>query len=183
MIGSIHGSVIDQGDNWTILETASGVGYRIVIGSQVFLPGTQLRLYTHHHVREDASDLYGFQSLEDLRVFELLITVSGVGPKIGQTIVTTLGREAIADAVGNNQPVIFKSVSGVGQKMAEKIIVELRNKLTATPGSGTGGSSELFDALMSLGYKQQEILETLKEIDGTAPTSEQLKQALRRLGK
>ena len=183
MIGSLLGTVIHQQDNWLILETASGVGYRVFVGSQSFLPDTKIRLYTYHHIREDASDLYGFAAVDDLKVFDLLLTVSGVGPKIAQTIIMTLGRDAIADGVNNNQPVIFRSVSGVGQKMAEKIIVELRNKLTSSGSSSSSASGELFDALLGFGYKQQEILAVLKELDGNQPTSEQLKQALQRLAK
>src|SRR3989344_6070064 len=114
MIGSIRGTVLVQQHNQVIIETSSGVGYRIFIGNQPLHPNDSILLFTYHHIREDANDLYGFKDMADLHLFELLLTVSGVGPKMAQTILTTLNREAIIDGVSTNQPAIFKSVSGVG---------------------------------------------------------------------
>lgn len=183
MIGSINGTIIHQEANWVILETTSGVGYRIFIGNQNFDPGTPLRLLTYHHVREDASDLYGFRSVEDLKIFELLLTVSGVGPKMAQNIQTQLGNEAIREAIASHQSAIFKSVSGVGQKVAEKIVVELKNKVSDLGSLSLAGqeNSELFTALVNLGYHQTEIVSVMKELPPEASTSERLKQALRLL--
>lgn len=185
MIGYIEGSVVYQGASQVVILTNSGVGYRVFIGSQSYLPDAKVSLYIHHHVREDASDLYGFQHPADLTIFEMLLTVSGVGPKMAYNALSTLGRESVQEAIATSQPAIFKSVSGIGQKVAEKIIVELRNKIGITGMSANVGtdSSDLIDALTQLGYRQGEILETLKTVDPQATTDEKLRQALRQLAK
>jgi holliday junction DNA helicase RuvA len=185
MIGSISGTVIHRNQNIAIIETNSGVGYRVATGQSLNI-GQTVRLFTYHHIREDSSDLYGFIEMADLAIFELLLTVSGVGPKMALAISSTLGRETIVDGVANNQPAIFRSVSGVGQKVAEKIIVELKSKIGALPTSGSLGgpaNSELFEALVQFGYNQTEISTVLKEIDASLSMPERLKQALRLLGK
>lgn len=183
MIGSIHGKVVLQNANSVIVETASGVGYRIFIGGQSIDTTTDVRLFTYHHVREDFDDLYGFVDSQLLVLFEMLLSVSGVGPKMAQNLLTHLGKQSILEAISSNQPTILKSVPGVGQKVAEKIIVELKNKVGSLPVSGIGGqdSSDLFEALVGMGYRPPEIIAALKEIDPSAPTGDRLKQALRLL--
>ncbi len=185
MIGSVSGTVIFLTENSAIIETASGIGYRVFIGAQPLNNGQAVRLYTYNHVREEANDLYGFLAPEDLRVFELLLSVSGVGPKSAQTILTTLKRDQVIDAVASNQPAIFKSVSGVGQKVAEKIIVELKSKVGALGNGSLGGdeNGQLFDALLNFGYTQNQILPIMKELDPSLTMAEKLKQALRLLAK
>lgn len=185
MIGSVRGKVILQQGNNAVIETASGVGYKVFIGGQLLLNPEDTRLYTYHHVREDMDDLYGFTDSQLLEMFEMLLTVSGVGPKMAQNLLTTLGKPSIIEAIGNNQPAILRSVSGVGQKVAEKIIVELKSKVGSLPSAGLGGDegSDLFDALVGLGYRPVEIIAALKEIDATVPMGERLKQALRLLAK
>lgn len=185
MIGSISGTLIDHSTNAVLIETASGVGYKVYVGKAEFSNEQSIRLYTYHHVREDSSDLYGFKNLTDLAMFELLLTVSGVGPKMAQVILTSLGHDTVVDSIANNQPAIFCSVSGVGQRVAEKIIVELKNKVSSLGGPTIAGqeNSELFEALLGFGYRQPEIVNVLKELDPAATTSEKLKTALKRLSK
>lgn len=185
MIGSIRGTVIHVSSNTITVETPSGVGYKIHIGNHHYGLDQPVRLFTYHHVREDASDLYGFNNEPEMVTFELLLTVSGVGPKMAQNILTSLGQSAIFDAVSNNQPAIFKSVSGVGQRVAEKIIVELKSKIGSLGDGSLSGEAngELFDALVNLGYRQTEVLDAMKHIDGDLATEEKLKQALRLLAK
>ena len=183
MIGSIRGTVLVQQHNQVIIETSSGVGYRIFIGNQPLHQNDSILLFTYHHIREDANDLYGFKDMADLHLFELLLTVSGVGPKMAQTILTTLNREAIIDGVSTNQPAIFKSVSGVGQKVAEKIILELKNKIGSINSGGSSDSSDIFDALVNLGYSQTEVANIITQIDPTFSTHEKLKHALKLLAK
>lgn len=182
MIGSLRGTIIHRADSWIVLETESGVGYRVFTGNQS-LPNTPVLLFIHHHVREESSDLYGFLSYPELAMFETLLGVSGVGPKMSANLLTSLGRDTIIDAIGSNQPAIFKSVSGVGQKVAEKIILELKSKIgSASMSHGAiSDSSDLIDALTNLGYHQSEIMLVLRELDQSLPTGEQLKQALKLL--
>ncbi len=182
MIGSLRGTVIHKADSWVVLETESGVGYRVFTGNQQLLD-KQVLLYIHHHVREESSDLYGFLSYPELAMFETLLGVSGVGPKMSANLLTSLGRDTIIDAISSNQPAIFKSVSGVGQKVAEKIILELKSKLGKAnlSKSTISDSTDVIDALTNLGYHQSEIMLVLHELDQALSTGEQLKQALKRL--
>ncbi len=182
MVGSIRGAIVHRADSWVIIETKDGVGYRIFTGNQS-LPEAEVMLFTYHHVREDVSDLYGFLSYPELAMFETLLGVSGVGPKMSANILTHLGRDTIIDAISTNQPAIFKSVSGVGQRVAEKIIVELKSKIgQVSVGTGSGtDSSDIIEALTNLGYHQTEIISVIKQLDASADTSERLKQALKLL--
>ncbi len=182
MIGSVRGKLLHRQDNSAIIETTSGTGYRVFVGSQI-IPELVL-LFTYHHVREDIDELYGFLSFDDLAVFELLLSVSGVGPKLAQTIFSHLGKETVMTGIGGEQPAIFKSVPGVGQKVAEKIVVELKGKagLFAQDLSGSE-NNDLFEALTGLGYQQLAIIRVLKELDPSTSTAEKLKLALRLLTK
>jgi Holliday junction DNA helicase RuvA len=182
MLGSVFGKVIHQGSNFVIVETGSGVGYRVFVGNQTLPESEAIRFFTYHHIREDMSDLYGFTEPRDLAIFELLLTVSGVGPKMAQTLVTHLGRTAITQALAEEDSALFKSVSGIGQKVADKIIVELRGKVKTILSDPTAKSSaDIIDALASLGYRQNEIIEAIRSIDSSLKTEDKLKQALRLL--
>ena len=117
-----------------------------------------------------------------MQFFELLITVSGVGPKVALAILSSAKVDAVRQAIANQDAAVFTRIAGVGLKTAEKIIVELKNKVG--PGSGQAGSaSEVFDALLALGYNQREVREVVNKIDSAKPQGEQLKQALQLLGK
>lgn len=183
MIGSIEGNIIHRTEQSVIIETSSGVGYRIFVGKQTLPEAVQL--FIHHHIREDSSDLYGFVSAADLEIFELLLTVSGVGPKVALALVTTLGRELIIEAIAQNQPATFRRVSGIGQKVAEKIIVELRNKVSSSSIASTPfpEQDQLVDALLGFGYRQQEIAHIMPKLDSETSMRDKLKQALQLLAK
>lgn len=185
MISSIFGQVITRQNSSITIETVSGVGYQIFIGQQTVELNKDVRLYTHHHIREDISDLYGFLDPADLKLFEQLLSVSGVGPKLGQTLLTTLGNQSLCQAIAHQDVGALRSVSGVGQKVAEKIILELKNKVTATtlPAEGVSDSTDLVNVLTKLGYQQREIAQALKHIDRQLPVEEQVKQALREISR
>jgi Holliday junction DNA helicase RuvA len=116
-----------------------------------------------------------------LQFFEQLITVSGVGPKMALSILSAAKMEAVRDAIARQDASIFTRISGVGTKTAEKIIVELKNKVGAV--SGSGASSEVFDALVALGYSQKEVREAVGKLNSDTTTGEQIKEALKLLGK
>lgn len=185
MIGSIRGQILLRQENWSIIETANGIGYKIFVGNQPLSDREEVLLYTYHHVREDYDDLYGFSDYQDLQMFELLLSVSGVGPKMALAIQSTLGSATISEAISSHQSAIFKSVSGVGQKVAEKIILELKGKVENSGSLSVQGeaNAELFEALIGLGYKQNEVVKVMKELDPTANTTTRLKDALRLLKK
>ncbi len=186
MIGSLHGRVLGWLGNALIIETESGVGYKVAVTGILPTVNDEIRLFIHHHVREDASDLYGFGSLEELEIFHQLLAVPGIGPKMSQTIVGSLGRQAIISAIQQQQVAPFRSVSGVGQKLAEKIIVELKSKVRLDGTSVNNlaiKTDQVFEALQNLGYQTEEISQALQGLDPGLPEEERLRQALRLLAR
>ena len=160
MIGSIKGKISHKSGNYIILET-SGVGYKVFVPQALLLTlklNQELSLVTHTYVREDQLTLYGFQTLPELEFFELLLTVSGVGPKSALAIMSLAGIDMLKSAIASGDATVFKKVSGIGQKTAERVIVELKEKLKdeAATGPFAQQHSDAVDALLSLGYSQQE---------------------------
>ena len=187
MIASINGILRTIETASLVIETASGLGYRVFYNqgqSLLHQIDQPISLFTYHHIREESDDLYGFITYVEWQVFMLLLHVSGVGPKLAMSIIDTLGPESTVEAIAANQPAIFRSISGVGQKLAEKIILELRTNVSSVSNlSGTSESSqELVEALLGLGYDQAHILAIVTKLDRSLPVAQQLKEALRQLG-
>ncbi|MBI4098162.1 MAG: Holliday junction branch migration protein RuvA [Candidatus Levybacteria bacterium] len=190
MIGSLRGKVILQDGNHILVETG-GVGYRVLVSSKV-LSGKkngEITLFTYTHVREDALELFGFPEISDLKLFENLIGVSGVGPKTAMAIFSFSDRESIVNAVLKGDVDFFTKVPRLGKKNAQKIIIELKSKLGDTSildlnSIDSKDSEEVFTALKSFGFSHKEITDALKNIDKEAKTSEdKIKLALKYLGK
>lgn len=188
MIGFIEGKIEYNTDKYAIVDV-NGVGYKIYISSAVFknLPeaGSKVKLFTHLHVREDIMDLYGFLDKKDLEFFELLISISGIGPRGAINILSVASVETLKKAVINEESSILTKVSGIGQKTAEKIILELKSKVSGEyPDEKGGASGEAIDALVSLGYRLQEAREALKKIpEGISEVGDKVRHALKMLGK
>jgi len=165
MIAYIKGKVRAKGSGY-IIVLAGEVGYKINTGSfSKGEVGQEVEFFCYHYVREDTDELFGFEKQEDLEIFELLLTVSGVGPKVAQAIMIALGREKIISAIVQNDVNIFKSVGGVGTKVAAKIIVELKSKVSKGEIDLQDlENDETIDALLALGLKKSEILPALKNI-------------------
>lgn len=181
MIAYIKGKIVNSGLSFLVVNTG-GVGYKVFTTSST-KKGEMIELHCFHQVREDVSDLYGFAKTEDLNIFEQLICVSGVGPKMALNIVGELGRDKIILAISKNDPAIFKTVSGVGNKVAAKIVVELKSKIS-------GGNFDLpqeddtVEALLALGLKRHEILPYLQEIpENLKSVQEKIKFVLKNVGK
>ena len=200
MIGSIKGSVGYLGPDFCILETAGGVGYRVFMPAahlaQLAL-GNQVQVHTHTAVREDAILLYGFLSQEYYNLFELLLGVSGVGPKMALGILSAIKPDAFYLAVQSRDVKTLTKLPGIGKKTAERMLLELKDKvgpITGEAGSdfgesvaagGSGAVAEAMEALASLGYSNSEILPVLKQIPDADKLSgeEVLRQALKLLAK
>jgi len=188
MIGFLRGKILDISLNSIILDV-NGVGYtiKLKIDSLKLIVGEQCELYIYHHIREDRQELYGFLSKSDQDIFELLLSVSGVGPKVAMTIVSAIPTNKIKDAIIKSDSSIFQGVPGVGKKVALKILVELKNKLDSTNTfeiNLNDGSSEVLDAMESLGYKKQEISPLLSKIpEKLASTQEKIKWLLKEFKK
>ncbi len=185
MIGYIKGRIIGKNEQSLLLEN-NGIGYKVFTTPQVLTReiGEEIELYTHLQVREDALTLYGFANASELSFFELLTTVSGVGPKMALSVLSAGDLELIKGAIVSQDAAVFTKVGGVGKKTAERIIVELKEKISGSVSlQGFGKSDDLLSALEQLGYSLREIKEALKGIDHSLSTEEKLKQALKLLSK
>src|SRR3989344_8700668 len=189
MIGSITGT-IQAIIKHSVIVNVGGVGYRASVPA-LYLDrlktGEQILLYTHLQVREDAHVLFGFKTLKELDFFQLLLTVSDVGPKSALGILALGSVEDIEQAILRQDLSFLTNVSGIGKKTAEKIMIGLKDKLGDKGLKGAveqgGETGELFDALTQMGYRPAEIRDTLKSLHGEKGTTEEkLKKALRMLG-
>lgn len=188
MFGHITGKIFDLKGTRAIVKTG-GLGL-VAHSTPSFLGklrvGSEASFWIHTAVRENSIDLYGFETEEELRVFELLITVSGVGPKSALAILSVAGVKAIEEAVASGDTSSITKISGIGRKTAEKIVLELSGKLVATSMGGGKASEDVdvFEALKSLGYRDREVQETIKNMPDTlAGANEKIKYALKNLGK
>ncbi len=162
MIGHLRGRLLAKYPQQAIVE-AAGVGYDVVISVPTFsaLPpeGAEVALFIHTHVREDTLALYGFLDREEKRVFERLITVSGVGPKLAVTILSGLSTERLVAAIRGHDPATLSQIPGIGKRLAERLVVDLKDKLedmaSAPRPVDTGPSTDdVLSALFNLGYQR-----------------------------
>lgn len=185
MIAYLKGKIINKTTQYLVLEQ-NGVGYKIFVTPEILeMPlGEICELYIYHKSSDDGQTLFGMDSFAALQFFELLITVTSVGPKMALTIISSSKLDILEQAIASGDSDIFTRMSGVGKKTAERIILELKNKVSGSLlDSSTSGSSDLFDALISLGYNPREVREVLSKIDGDLETTDQIKQALKIIGK
>ena len=190
MIARITGTVIDKGEKFAVVDV-SGVGYKLYCSNDT-LASIELdslaSLYTHLIVREDALDLYGFTSANDQGFFEMLISVSGIGPKSALGILNVASIDSLQQAIGTGDTSYLTKVSGIGRKTAEKIVLELRDKMRAnvTMKESSGSlraESDAVEALKALGYSQNEARDTLKEVPASITgTPARIREALKILG-
>lgn len=187
MIGTLKGTVQHK-DLHTIVVDVGGVGYKVYSTTDTTLdaiPGEPVFLWTYLAVKETALDLYGFLDKETLDLFELLITVSGIGPKTALGILNVATPAMLRQAVATEDISYLTKVSGIGKKNAEKIVLELRDKLITTSEDMTDrhkGEGDVLEALISLGYSERDARETVKKLPKDLEgTSARIKEALRNL--
>ncbi len=183
MIGSIRGRILEISAASVLVE-AGGLGYRVVAAPSLvarFKTGQEAFLYTHDHIREDAHVLYGFAAKEDLELFESLIGISGVGPKVAMTVLAVGDAGTVRAAIMAGNLDLLTSVPGVGKKTAQKIILELKGQLVEAESS-SGADADMIDALVGLGYSANQARETLKHVTAQDP-GERIKEALKMLAK
>lgn len=191
MIAQISGKVVSNNGLETVIMTTGGVGYRVMVSpsaAKLCVVGNEIVLDTYLVVREDVLDLFGFANISEKKLFKNFVSVSGVGPKTALHLLSLGSVEEIVLAVGRGDVDFLTKVSGIGKKTAERIVVELREKMNKEQNiSGRGAvaseSGEVNDALeglITLGYSALQARETLKKIDTNGKTSEQLlREALR----
>ena len=195
MIGSIKGKIIFKTDKFLIVETG-GVGYKINVSPDSISKISALQLHSgqketsevfsfwiHTHVREDALDLYGFLERSELEFFEMLINVSGIGPRSALAILGIASIETLRKAIATSDTSYLTKISGIGKKTAERIVIELRDKMgTSLEGSSLQGELDALEALKSLGYSQNEAREALKKVSPDTNINTKIREALKILG-
>ena len=189
-VARLRGVVEDKGDDWLIIDVG-GVGLLVQAPSsatEALSVGDRASLHTHLHVREDALTLYGFATRDDLRLFEQLIGVSGVGPRAALGMLSALDQGRLATAIASGQTDVLRRVPGIGQKTAERLVLELRDKVVPPMGADVEpaaarnqpADADLIAALMGLGYTQSESADAASRLpqNGDAPLEERIRLAL-----
>lgn len=198
MIASLRGKLIYSDTSSVVLE-CGGVGFRCFVTRTTLnrLPknGEELFLYTHFAVREDSMDLYGFGELEELQAFKLITSVNGVGAKIGMAILSEFSADRLVLYIASGDAKALTTASGVGIKLAQRIVLELKDKMgdlgvaasadavAVSNAVASSSSSEAIEALVSLGYSKSEAAVAVGKLDATLPADELIKQALKGLAR
>lgn len=190
MIASLTGKVAEKHGQLVVLEVG-GVGYGLLVDFEDFGAlkiDEQAKLYVHESVRENSYDLFGFRNLESKSLFEQLLTVKGVGPKMALAILSVAGLQQIRQSIAAGDIKFISQAAGVGRKAAERVVVDLKDKVglaadesatefLTTPAADP--SDEALQGLVALGYSVQDAAEALKKIDKKLPPSERIKEALK----
>ncbi|MBQ2638961.1 Holliday junction branch migration protein RuvA [Candidatus Saccharibacteria bacterium] len=191
MIAHIKGEIAEKFLNSVIVDV-NGVGYEMsltMIDFEAVNVGETHKFYTYHSVRENGEDLYGFSSLAAKKLFELLISVNGVGPKAGMAILSLASPEEVRNAIANADAAFVSKASGVGKKSAERVIVDLRDKVGLPSHVGATEilkptekveNDEALDALIALGFPLKEATAALEKVDKSLSTEERIKLALKK---
>lgn len=198
MIASLRGKFLYSDATSVVIECA-GVGYKCFVTKNTLYnlpsPNEEMFLYTHLAVREDAMDLYGFADLEELNAFKLITSVNGVGAKIGMAILSDFTPSQLILSIASNDAKTLTAAAGVGIKLAQRIVLELKDKVgNAVAGdsmnvSGVSkavantSSAEAIEALVSLGYTKSDAASAVGRLDATLSTDELIKQALKVLSR
>lgn len=187
MIAHIRGTVLSLTEKYAVVS-AGGLGYKVFCSPDTLAglrEGAEASLHTYLAVREDALDLYGFPSADEQAFFELLISVSGIGPKSALGILAVASADTLRQAIGTGDTGYLTKVSGIGRKTAEKVVLELRDKMRAhadmkeAPGA-LRAESDVVEALKALGYSQTEARDALKEVPAEiSGTNARIKEALK----
>ena len=189
MISFLRGKIKNKNQGYIILDVRD-VGYKVFVNETVYAEldiGQEAEFYVYQHVREDALSLFGFKSLDQLEMFELLLSISGIGPKSALGVLGIASTEDIKDSIARGDSSLLTKVSGIGKKTAERVVLDLREKVgrvTHSEQHATNGgmiaSGDEIDALMALGYSMMQARDALRQVDSSVKDSgERIKAALR----
>jgi len=190
MIAHVFGKVAEK-FNGSLVIDVHGVGYEVSVATNDFdavILNQEVKFYTYHHVREQSEELFGFSSLAAKKLFEMLITVQGVGPKAALAILSLGDAEQVRNAIANADSSFVQKATGVGKKTAERVVVDLSDKVglpthygrTETPlQTELNTSDEALEALMALGYTLADATKALENVDINLPTSQRVTEALK----
>lgn len=193
MIAHLSGHVAEKTENAIIIDVA-GVGYEVQVAEyerDAAKYGEPIKLYTHHHIRETAHELFGFSTLTAKRLFEMLISVSGVGPKMALAILSLGDVESIRSGIALGDSAYIQKAAGVGKRIAQRVVVDLKDKVGlpgAKPHTVKADEAielhrdDALDALLALGYSLNDANEALAKIDKKLDVQTRIKQALQHIG-
>ena len=191
MIAHVFGKVAEK-FNGSLVIDVHGVGYEVSVATNDFdavILDQEVKFYTYHHVREQSEELFGFSSLAAKKLFEMLITVQGVGPKAALAILSLGDAEQVRNAIANADSGFVQKATGVGKKTAERVVVDLSDKVglpthysqTETPlQTELNTSDEALEALMALGYTLADATKALENVDANLPTAQRVTEALKK---
>jgi Holliday junction DNA helicase RuvA len=192
MISYLEGKIKNKGSNYLIILVNS-IGYKVFVNNAVLEDvslGEDKEIYIFQNVKEDALDLYGFKNMEELELFELLLSISGIGPKGALAVLSIASVSDIKNSISRGDSSLLVKVSGIGKKTAERVVLELRDKVGNLEsgvegfesGADSAGSDEI-DALMALGYSMNEAREALRKVaPEISDSGERIREALKKLG-
>jgi Holliday junction DNA helicase RuvA len=184
MISRIKGQVIEVGANRVVVDV-SGIGYELLVPQPLLDDmkiGAEVELLTHHHVRENLQELYGFADGEAKNLFEHLLGVSGIGPKSALAIMSLGDQQRLRQAIANEDSGLLAAASGVGKRSAERVIVELKDKVGIAGDSVTVvAGDDATAALLALGYNSSQAARALNGLDSELSVEQKVKEALRKL--
>ena len=192
MIAHLSGTIAEKFGAGSIVIDVRGVGYEVSVSAGDFEAvalNQDAKFYTYHHVREQAEELFGFSSLAAKKLFEMLITVQGVGPKAALAILSLGDAEQVRNAIANADSVFVQKAAGVGKKTAERVVVDLSDKVGSPTQYGRADtpvqvelntSDEALEALMALGYTLADATKALENIDVNLPTAQRVTEALKK---
>lgn len=192
MIAYLKGKILNKGRGFVIVKTGD-IGYQVFVNAARYVEldiNQEVEMYIHEHIKEDAQDLYGFNSMAELEMFELLLSINGVGPKSALSTLAIASLEDLKATIAQGDPSLLIKVSGIGRKTAERIVLELKDKISALAygdanvKSAVNVVSDEIDALMALGYTLQQAREALKQVDPKiTDSSERIRAVLQSIGK
>ena len=192
MIAHLSGTIAEKFGAGSIVIDVHGVGYEVSVSAGDFeavAPSQDAKFYTYHHVREQAEELFGFSSLAAKKLFEMLITVQGVGPKAALAILSLGDAEQVRNAIANADSAFVQKAAGVGKKTAERVVVDLSDKVGLPTHYGRADtpvqvefntSDEALEALMALGYTLADATKALENVDANLPTAQRVTEALKK---
>ncbi|NQU99482.1 MAG: Holliday junction branch migration protein RuvA [Parcubacteria group bacterium] len=189
MISWIKGNIINKNENSVIINSGN-VGYKVFVSEKTYFKikdKKEVEFYTHTHVREDMLDLYGFETYDEMIFFEAILSVSGIGPKVGLAILAQGSVTEIKRAIASSDILFFNAVSGIGKKKAERFIMELKDKieviLPEKESANIKDSEEVIEALKQLGYTNKEAIEIVRQTpDNLKRAEDKITWALKNIG-
>lgn len=181
MIARLTGKIIQKESDRVVLEN-SGIGYEVVVPINILIginEDDQITFFIAEHIKEDEYTLFGFTNAETRAMYYKLTSVNGVGPKAALSILSAHESDEVQNAILNDEITIFSSVSGIGKKTAQRIILELKGKLVTTEVNGANTEDQAFQALVSLGYSARDARAALKDVDAGLSTQERIRLGLK----